>query len=150
MIKAIIFDLGNVLIQISFPRVLEHWSKLAGQNIDASVITCLEDEKYFEKGELTPADFRSRASAKLGFKLSDPEFDEGWNQIFIGEIPNIRRLLERLQPDFRLVVLSNTNLIHELKWRADYDHLLQYFEKVFLSHVIGARKPEEKATVQFG
>ena len=88
MIKAIIFDLENVLIRISYPLVLERWSKLAGQNIDASAINRLEDENYFEKGEQTPAVFRSRVSAKLGFKLSDPEFDEGWNHI-LNDLKNL-------------------------------------------------------------
>jgi putative hydrolase of the HAD superfamily len=45
----------------------------------------------------------------------------------------------------RLVVLSNTNEVHTSRWRGLYPELEGLFERMFLSHELGARKPEPAA-----
>ena len=82
---------------------------------------------------------------KLGFKISDAEFDNGWNSMYMGLVPGIGQLLQELRSTYRLVILTNTNAIHTEKWPILCSPVLGYFEKVFSSHEIGACKPEEKA-----
>ena len=82
---------------------------------------------------------------KLEFKTSDEEFDKGWNSMYMELVPGIEQLLQELRQTYRLVVLTNTNAIHAQKWPILFSSVLGYFEKVFSSHEIGARKPEKKA-----
>ncbi len=81
----------------------------------------------------------------FGAQLSDEDFDQGWNCIYLDVITGIELVLTELRKHVRLVVLTNTNGIHAPEWRARYSDVLTYFEKVFASHEIGARKPEPEA-----
>ena len=56
---------------------------------------------------------------------------------------NVIELIPALKEKHKVVLLSNTNSIHK---RYGYGHLdfIKWFDKIFLSHEIGAVKPEEK------
>lgn len=99
----------------------------------------------FERGEIDPSAFREHTSNMLGFKINDEDFDRGWNCLHGDLVPGIEELLHDIQEDYRLVALTNTNAIHAKKWEIMCSSLLHYFEKVFSSHEIHARKPERKA-----
>lgn len=99
----------------------------------------------FERGEIDPSAFREHTLNMLGLKINDEEFDRGWNCLHGELVPGIEELLHDLQGDYRLVALTNTNEIHATKWQIVCRPLLHYFEKVFSSHEIHARKPERKA-----
>jgi len=145
MFKAIIFDLGNVLINISYPRIFAYWSQVTGQKLNdlqgikSKIIDA--EEMRFEVGQISAADFRRNVAAKIGFQISDSDFDKGWNNIFVGVNPGIELVLQQLKPDYRLVGLSNTNQIHTEMWKKEYPKIIDYFEKFFCSHEIGKRKP---------
>jgi FMN phosphatase YigB (HAD superfamily) len=68
--KALIFDLGNVIFEVSFDLCYQYWAKASGQ--DASVLKekFLFDWDYdgFEKNAFEPAEFRARISKKLGLQ----------------------------------------------------------------------------------
>ncbi|MGE5582406.1 MAG: HAD family hydrolase [Bacillota bacterium] len=148
MYKAIIFDLGNVLISISYPRILEYWSQISGKqftDIPKYKKIIDEEELLLEVGRITPAEFRKRVAFKTGMQIADSEFDKGWNRIFVGLNPGIEEVLTRLRPLYRLVCLTNTNFIHTLEWQKEYSQITGYFEKIFCSHEIGCRKPEPEA-----
>jgi len=58
-IEVILFDLGNVVIEIDFSRVISEWQKFSGKNkIDVTKDSILgrTNEKY-ERGELSNAQF---------------------------------------------------------------------------------------------
>jgi len=59
--------------------------------------------------------------------------------------PGIGRLLADLKKDFRLVALTNTNMIHEKVWKVKYKDTLSVFEQIFSSPHMGTRKPESTA-----
>jgi glucose-1-phosphatase len=149
MYQAIIFDLGNVLINISYPRIFDYWSQVTGRKLDDAQGVKSEiidgEEMRFEVGQISAADFRRNVAAKIGFKINDSDFDKGWNNIFVGINPGIELVLKRLKPEYRLVGLSNTNQIHTDMWRKQYPEITKYFEKFFCSHEIGRRKPNADA-----
>jgi HAD superfamily hydrolase (TIGR01509 family) len=78
-------------------------------------------------------------------KLSDEEFDKGWCDLYLDAYNDIDNLLSGLKHKHRLVALTNTNAIHYKAWRVKYADTLKHFEKIFSSHEIGTRKPEEKS-----
>lgn len=101
--------------------------------------------KEFERGEIDAFAFRNRVTEMLEIDLSDEDFDNGWNSLYGGLVPGIEELLQDLKTHYRLVALTNTNEIHAKKWRIICAPLLHFFEKVFSSHEIHARKPERRA-----
>jgi putative hydrolase of the HAD superfamily len=48
-----------------------------------------------------------------------------------------------LKPRYRLVLLSNTNVLHFAHFRAQLAHALDQFDALVTSHEVGVRKPAE-------
>jgi len=145
--KAIVFDCGGVIFTCSFNNAFNYWAMVSGKDINEIKNRFDFDEifKKLERGEINSTAFRKHALSKIGLRISDEKFDNGWNSIYLDLVPGIKQLLQELKQKHRLVALTNTNEIHEKKWRIMYASLLNYFEKVFSSHEIHARKPERKA-----
>jgi putative hydrolase of the HAD superfamily len=55
----------------------------------------------------------------------------------------VAALLPVLKKKYKLILLSNTNSIHE-RYGWEHYEFLNYFDDLILSHKIGAVKPEEK------
>ncbi len=145
--RAIIFDLGNVVINFSFDNIFNYWAHITGvpalelkNNFDYDDMFC-----RFEKGEIGPSVFRRHVQEKLKVKMSDAQFDKGWNRIYVSAVPGIKSVLQNLRQHYRLVALTNTNELHVQQWMTKYASLLRSFEKIFCSNEIKARKPERKA-----
>jgi glucose-1-phosphatase len=149
-VDALLFDLGRVVFDISTARILARWAQLAGVPVDhitrrgANVIGS-EAYRRYERGELTDAAFFARLRHELAIELTDEQFIDGWNAIFIGEMPGIRRVLSRARARLPLFAFSNTNAAHQACFSARFADLLTAFQKVYVSHEIGARKPEAAA-----
>jgi len=143
--KALIFDLGNVIIDISPKNACDYWAEVCGIQPEILYFAFPFDETYaqFERGEIIPEIFRKYVSKCLNITLSQKEFDEGWKQILIQPRGNIEVLLRNLKKSYRIVALSNTNEIHVPMWQEMCTPILPYFEKIFSSNEIGFRKPEQ-------
>ena len=98
-----------------------------------------------ETGEISDAEFFESLRASLGIKLSDAQFLDGWNSIFVGEMPGMARLLARAAKCLPLYAFSNTNGAHIEHFSPRYAAVLGHFRKIFLSSAIGLRKPDAKA-----
>jgi glucose-1-phosphatase len=146
-LEAVIFDLGGVVFAISFEQIIESWAESAGcdPNDIAQKFRIDDHYKLFEIGKISPKEYRSHACDVLGIAISDEDFDRGWNSIYLDLLPNIESLLLQLKHKTRLLVLTNTNEIHAKEWRVRYSDILKYFEKIFASHEIGARKPSPES-----
>ncbi|MGI4884693.1 MAG: HAD family hydrolase [Janthinobacterium lividum] len=145
--KAVIFDLGNVVFDLSFDRIFQFWANASGGRYDEIKDKFRFDDVFdkFEKDEVTPAAFRSEISKRLGLKLTEQEFDEGWCDLYLAAYPGIDSLLANLKQRFRLVALTNTNSIHSNVWKIKYADTLRHFQKIFSSHELNERKPDAKA-----
>jgi putative hydrolase of the HAD superfamily len=144
---ALLFDLGRVVLDIDFNRTLGLWASHAGCEPASLRERFLRDELYqrHEKGEISDAAFFTGLRASLGIELSDTQFIEGWNAIFVGEIPGINRLLARAAKRLPLYAFSNTNAPHVAYFSGQYAELLGHFREVFVSSSIGLRKPDAEA-----
>ena len=147
MYKAVIFDLGKVVFDLSFDRIFWFWANASGGHYDEIKSKFQFDDLFdkFEKADVTPKEFRVELSKRLGLTLTDQEFDEGWCDLYLDTYPGINVLLADLQQNYQLVALTNTNTIHSSAWKMKYDNTLRYFEKVFSSHELRERKPDAKA-----
>lgn len=145
--KAVIFDLGKVVFDLSFDRVLESWAIASGRQLIDIKNRFEFDEIFnqFEKNEISAEDFREIVSQRMNLKLNNIDFDKSWCDLYLDTYQGIDNLLTKMKQDYRIVALTNTNIIHHSVWRVKYADTLLHFEKVFSSHEIEARKPEEKA-----
>ncbi len=146
----IIFDLGGVILNIDYKRTERAFKQLGGKRFP-QIFTKFKQEQFFnrfERGELTAGDFREAIRKHLKLSLSDEAIDEAWNDMLL-DLPAERlQLLKQLKPDYRLFLLSNTNAIHYtafhhiIKKQHDLHSLQPFFEAVYYSNKVGARKPE--------
>lgn len=145
--KALIFDLGKVVFDLSFDNVFRFWASASGQQADALKsrfqFAGLFDE--FEKGEVSNEEFRAEISRRLGLTLTDQVFDEGWCALYLDAYEGIDELLGSLKNQYQLVALTNTNSIHAQVWQPKYRESLRHFDNVFCSHELKTRKPEKQA-----
>jgi HAD superfamily hydrolase (TIGR01549 family) len=145
---ALLFDLGRVVLDIDFSKVVACWAGHAGcEPAHLAGRFSWRDEFYqrHEKGEISDGEFFAALRALLGVELSDAQFLEGWNNIFAGEIPGIAPLLARAAQHLPLYAFSNTNGAHVEHFLQTYADLLGHFREIFLSSAIGLRKPDAAA-----
>lgn len=146
-VDALLFDFGNIIVDIDFGRVFEAWARAAG--VPSAVIAqrFAFDEAYaaHETGEMDAVQYFARLRESLRASLSDDEFRAGWNAIFVAPRAGMRELLAILAAEMPLYLFSNTNALHHAYWREQYRELLRYFSRVFCSHELGVRKPSPHA-----
>lgn len=147
MIKAIIFDIGNVLFRIDYPAVIAKWSELTGlseQHI-AESFKYADEHKAFERGQISEADFAAFVGRSIGYELTLDQFKEGWNALLKEIWPGLPELMSQLAEHYQIVCLSNTNKTHVDAFKRDYTEVLIRLQKTFFSHEIGAIKPQKEA-----
>ena len=134
-IHNIIFDFGGVIIDISHQRLEESFRRYGVENFDLLFSQAMQSELFqkFEKGEITPVQFRKEFRKLTNLDISDDILDQLWNQI-IGDYPPHRiELLKRIKGNYRLVLFSNTNIIH-------YNFYIEKFKKnldlIFILYLI--------------
>lgn len=142
MVKAIIFDLGRVIVPFDFNRGYERLSPLcgipAGQIAGHIFPSGLVEQ--FESGQLESREFVTRLSSHLRMEPTYEEFCEIWSSIFLPETLVHENLVRALAAKYRLVLLSNTNAIHFEMIRRNYP-ILEHFHAFVLSYEVGAMKP---------
>lgn len=146
-LEAAIFDLGGVVFGISLKGIIKSWAESAGASPQKIAEKFEADLFYerFETSEISPEEYRKHVCDKLKISLSPEDFDRGWNSIYLDVLPGIEAVITEVRKRIKVVVLTNTNQIHAPVWQERYADVLEYFEKVFASHEIEARKPEPEA-----
>ncbi len=142
--KALIFDLGKVLIPFDFQRgyrALEEFCPHTAVEIRRRIIAS-GLVTPFETGLIEPPDFVTRLTTALDLTTNYAGFCRAWSSIFYGQlIPD--RVLESLAARYRLVLLSNTNAIHFEMVRESYP-LLRHFHDMVLSYEVRLMKPDAR------
>jgi glucose-1-phosphatase len=144
---ALLFDLGRVVLDIDFSKAVACWAGHAGCDADNLARRFVRAEAYrqHEAGKISDAAYFETLRASLGIGLTDAQFLEGWNAIFIGEMPGIAPLLARAAGRVPLYAFSNTNGAHVEHFSQAYADVLGHFREMFLSSSIGLRKPDAEA-----
>ncbi|MGP9810764.1 HAD family hydrolase [Rhodopseudomonas sp. NSM] len=140
---ALLFDLGRVVIDFDLARTLKAWAVELGSDPSAMMAMLARNDTFhrYETGHVTDAEFFAAVREALRLDLSDDQLREGWNAIFIGEMPGIAAQLARAAKHLPLYALSNTNDAHVAHFLEHYAELLTPFRELFLSSRIGMRKP---------
>ncbi len=143
MHKAILFDLGRVLIHFDFRRgyrALEGLCPYAAEEIPKRLAgTGLVEQ--FETGLVEPREFVDEMRRILDLNVDYDQFRTIWSSIFT-DILIPESMLEGLGRRYRLVLVSNTNALHFEMIRETYGHLLRHFDDLILSYEVRAMKPD--------
>lgn len=109
MIKAFIFDIGNVLLPFDFSVALR---KLKEHSEVESLVEAIEPVKFaYESGRIGRAEFVSKIRDVLNYTGSEAEFVEAWEDIFTENTPMLD-LVRALKGRYPLYLLSNTSDLH--------------------------------------
>lgn len=143
MINTIIFDFGDIFINLEKETAVSEFKKLG---LDGPNEELLKMNDLFERGKITELEFIQ------GFQKYIPDADlldirKAWNSV-IGEFPLYRlEFLQMLSKKYRLFLLTNTDAIHISRFEhmagmSFFSDFYQCFEKVYYSFEMGMRKPE--------
>lgn len=103
----------------------------------------------YEKGLINSSQFLDHVS-KETFWGSPKRFEKIWNRLLTHFEMEKLELLEELQNKYQLFILSNINTLHEHRakkviGRDTYQRFCEAFVKIYYSHHIGYRKPENES-----
>lgn len=149
MEKNLIFDLGGVIIDLDVSATIKELSQLLRKSPD-ELSGLYESPEFlaYETGQVSDDDFRMTIRKLSKTELKDSDIDNAWNAMLLGLPAERLGLINRLKPDHRLFVLSNTNGIHVkrfnqfLKSGTGKSNLNHFFDIVYFSHEIKMRKPD--------
>ena len=147
-IEAVVFDLGKVLIDYDFERVLQKVSRGATLTPSEIRLRLLSSDFFFdfECGRISEREFHEKIQRSLNHSVGFDDFCDIWNSIFTQVIsPTMEIFLEfRSRPNLKTGILSNTNVLHftYLQQRMDF---LNEKKHVFASHEIRCRKPDAES-----
>lgn len=151
-IDTIIFDLGNVIIDIDYDRMIAAFRRIAAQDFSHLISYTQQDDLFsrYERGDITSAEFRAALRPYLREGVTDAEVDTAWNAILYHYPPDKLRRLDALRAKYKLYALSNINEIH----LTDIDRYIMenfgaadmrsYFHHAYYSHELRMRKPESR------
>ena len=152
MLKNIIFDLGAVLLNIDFQRTMAAFKNLGAENTNEFFSAYAQYSFFdeFDKGLITPYEFRNEIKKFLKKNVTEEMIDKAWNAMIL-DFPKERiDLLLSYKNKYRTFLLSNTNAIHfpvynnQLKENFNINNLSDLFEKAYYSYRLGLRKPDKE------
>jgi glucose-1-phosphatase len=151
LMKNLIFDLGNVIVDIDFDLTFREFSKLSSKYSWKEVRYFIKQKciwEDYEKGLTNENTFRESLRNELKIKASDTDLDEAFCALLQKIQPERILLLKELSKKYRLFILSNTSNIHfrqvekMLFESTGIQHFSEIFEHNFLSFEMGKLKPE--------
>ena len=149
-IKNIIFDFGGVIHDIRYENVAEAFARHGIGGLDKFYSKDFQTKEMdlFEKGLISPEEYREYIRRMTGKNLSDCVIDDIVNAILI-DVPTERvDLLLRLRKNYKLFLFSNTNKINydcftaKLKEKYGFDIFERCFDAAYFSFIMHCRKPD--------
>ena len=112
MIRAFLFDIGNVLLKFDFSVAMKKTLALSEVQDPIEATSQIDRLKLgYEDGQIDRAAFLRGVFDVLRYRGTEAEFVAAWEDIFTPNDPMVA-LVERLHGRFPLYLLSNTSDIH--------------------------------------
>ncbi len=146
MIKNIIFDFGDIFINLDKEATYREMAKLGVSKITPQMIQVYQE---YEKGLMETSDFINYFSSS--FPILNKDLIFAWNAVLLDFPENRLRFLQEIahSEKYRLFLLSNTNDLHIASVKNSvgipfFTEFKNCFEQFYLSHEINLRKPDKE------
>ena len=144
-IKAIIFDLGNVLLPIDLSLTYEAFANYSAFSAIEIQQKIQEQQLWvpYESGAQSDSEFREYLRTHLALTCTDEVFDEAFSALLLDFHPGVYAWISSLKDSYSLYLLSNTSSIHaerftKIKLGPQGQSL---FDQVYYSFEMGLVKP---------
>jgi len=141
-VRAIIFDIGRVLIRIDASRAMKGMA--SGLSLSPEELwSAIEKDprwKDWQEGRISARDWHLHMKQRFGGSATFEEFTEAWNLVLHPEPIHGKELFQNLSKKYRLALLSNTDPIHVAHMESRYD-FFEYFPARIYSCAVGVTKP---------
>ena len=141
-IQLIMFDLGGVLVRRQPERLLAAVAKdtgLPAERLQRELAASTWIDQ-FERGRIEPRQLHEALTKSMGLTWTFEQFVSAWNGI-LAENTDTTWMLERLRSRYKLLALSNINVLHDEYIRATWPVFSQMHYWI-ASYQVGLRKPE--------
>ena len=148
-IKNILFDFGGVICDLNMQLTYDRFKEMGMHHFNTAYSVSEQEDIFrsYERGDLSSAEFRNILKKLFDQPVTDTQIDEAWNAMLL-DIPLPRvRLLEKLRPQYRTFILSNSNEIHyhhylqNFRLQTGYNNFEELVEKTYFSFKIHLQKP---------
>jgi putative hydrolase of the HAD superfamily len=148
-IRALIFDLGNVIVKFDQQTMR---SVFVVEGSDREYLPTTANNNWpqaveYECGRMTTAEFRQHVGELIGRSLTVEEFDLAWEPVFRLNEP-LAQMIPALKEKYPLVLLSNTNDSHWRWIRTAFAGTLRYFDYFMLSFELKRMKPDREVFIK--
>jgi|TARA_B110000879_G_scaffold201285_1_gene276233 HAD superfamily hydrolase (TIGR01509 family) len=148
--KTIIFDLGAVILNINYENTIDEFTKLGVKNAETFYSKKVQTELFnkIETGKISNNEFL-KALQKETKNAKIKQVKIAWNAMLL-DLPKERlQLIKKLKNNHTIYLLSNTNSIHINAFKEELGNkkwleFCELFDKMYLSHELGLRKPDAK------
>jgi len=142
--RALLLDLGNVVLQVDFRRTFNYWAQRANVPVEQLYARWQLDTAYeqHETGAIDFATYIRALSSRLGIDLPLQHWHAGWNDLFVGPYQLVQARLPALSREVALFAFTNTNPTHHETWSTRYPEAIRHFRNIYVSSEIGQRKPD--------
>jgi putative hydrolase of the HAD superfamily len=149
--KAIIFDLGGVILNIDYLLTINEFEKLGIENASNFYSKKVQNPIFdkIEVGAISSKEFMAALKKKCN-NTSLEQVENAWNAM-LSDLPQNRlTLIKKLKNKYKIFLLSNTNEIHMQAFQnkigvKTWGEFSALFDKMYLSFEIGFRKPDKSA-----
>jgi glucose-1-phosphatase len=144
-VKAIIFDIGRVIISLNLRKA--QMGLAEGLQLNAEELwSAIEKDprwKDWQEGRMSPRDWHGHLTTRLGIALKFEQFVQVWNRTLEPETILSDDFFQVLSSRYCLALLSNTDKIHVGHIEASYS-FLKYFPSNLriYSCSVGTCKPD--------
>lgn len=141
--RAIIFDIGRVLIRVDISRAMGGLA--SGLSLTPEEVwSAIRNDPHWldwQEGRISPRDWHLHLTKRLGASLTFEQFSEVWNRALDPNPIHSESFLESLSKNYRLALLSNTDPIHMSHEEARFP-FFRFFPIRVYSYDVGASKPD--------
>lgn len=143
MIRTIIFDFGDIFINLDKPGT---YRELEKHNIEGYTEKIKNTNLAYERGLISSEDFINNYILEYN-NLEKKQVIDSWNAVLM-DFPEYRfRFIKKLseEKDYKLILLSNTNEIHIDRVKTNVPFFKDFkncFDAFYLSYEINYRKPD--------
>ncbi|RFB78938.1 HAD family hydrolase [Methylovirgula sp. 4M-Z18] len=141
MIRAIIFDIGGVLVDHDNSKMLARLQTLLERPPSLAELTRLAFDHGVETGELPVQHVFDRLVQTYGSTASQQDWIDAWTCHFSGKPEMEDFVLNAVVPQLPCHICSNNNAVHWDHVRRTYP-IFAPFQKVYLSQELGLAKPD--------